>query len=85
MTVLDEQRISGSGKYLRPGPVDLSEADLFGVTLRGDAAAQEANTVGIMFADVNDVFFGHDLRGDGAVFECDFLQHARGWVHRRFP
>ena len=52
------------GKYtFSPGPVDLSGADIFGVSLRGGGAVETANTVAVMFADVNDVFYGYDMPG----------------------
>lgn len=46
-------------KYTFPQPVDLSGADLFGVSLHGGGPAEAANTVAIMFADVNNVFYGY--------------------------
>ena len=51
------------GKYTFPVPQDLSQADIFGVSLEGGGAAEQANTVALMFADVNDVFYGYDLPG----------------------
>ncbi len=43
-------------------PIDLSGADIFGLTLRGDSNAP-ANAVTLMFADTNGVFFGYDMPG----------------------
>jgi hypothetical protein len=51
------------GKYTFPAPVDLSNADVFGMTLRGGGASELPDTVAIMFADVNDVFYGYDMSG----------------------
>ena len=51
------------GKYTFSTPLDLSAADLFGVSLYGDESAAFANTVSFMFADVNHVFYGCDLIG----------------------
>jgi hypothetical protein len=47
-------------KYSFPEPVDLSTADVFGVTMRGDGYSPD-NTVVLMFADTNDVYFAHYL------------------------
>lgn len=52
-------------KYTFPQPVNLSGADLFGVSLHG-GPTEAANTVAIMFADVNNVFYGYDMRGDNS-------------------
>jgi hypothetical protein len=49
------------GCYAFPTPVDLGQADTFGISLRGGGAGEIANTVGLMFADVHDVFYGFDL------------------------
>lgn len=51
------------GKCTFPAPLDLSGADIFGLSLRGGGAVEMANTVAIMFADVNDVFYGYDMPG----------------------
>lgn len=51
------------GKYTFPQPVDLSRADLFGVSLHGGGSTEQANTVSIMFADENDVFYGYNMEG----------------------
>jgi len=48
-------------KYTFPQPVDLSQKDIFGLSLRGSAGA--TNRVSLMFADVNGVFFGMDCDG----------------------
>ncbi len=52
------------GKYTFPTPVDISNADTFGISLRGGGASELSNTVSIMFADVNDVFYGYDMVGN---------------------
>jgi hypothetical protein len=52
------------GKFNFSSPVDLSSADIFGLSLRGDGSAQIPDTVSVMFADVNDVFYGYDLIGE---------------------
>jgi hypothetical protein len=44
-------------------PIDLSAADIFGVTLRGDSDTP-ANFVTIMCADNNGLFFGYDFPGE---------------------
>ena len=54
------------GKYSFAAQADLSGADIFGVSLHGGGAQETANTVSIMFADVNDVFYGYNMGGDAA-------------------
>jgi hypothetical protein len=59
----------GSGDWVQAKhtfarPVDLRGADLFAVTLRGGGTEELPNTVSVMFADVNDVFFGYDMPGE---------------------
>jgi hypothetical protein len=44
-------------------PVDLSRADILGISLQGGGPAELPNTVGILVADVNDVFHGYDMGG----------------------
>ena len=51
------------GKYTFPQPVDLSHADIFGVSLHGGGPDEKANTVSIMVADVNNVFYGYNMEG----------------------
>jgi len=51
------------GKYTFPTAVNLSQADIFGISLHGGGSGEQANTVAIMFADVNDVFYGYDWTG----------------------
>ena len=46
-------------------PLDLSAADILGVTLRGDSNCP-ANTVTIMCVDTNDVFYGYDFPGQNS-------------------
>ena len=48
-------------KYTFTQPVDLSTADIFGVSLHGGGPTEAANTITIMFADVNNVFYGYDM------------------------
>jgi hypothetical protein len=50
-------------KYTFPQPVDLSSADLFGLNLHGGGPEETANLIGLMFADINDVFYGVNLPG----------------------
>lgn len=51
------------GKYTFPTPVDLSQADIFGISLHGGGTGELATTVSIMVADVNDVFYGYTMEG----------------------
>lgn len=44
-------------------PFDASAADIFGITLHGDVSSVPANTVAIMFADINGVTYGYDWSG----------------------
>lgn len=50
-------------RYTFPSPVDLSHADLFGLSLHGDTAVP-ANAMAIMWADTAGVFYGCDLPGN---------------------
>ncbi|MBI4586712.1 MAG: hypothetical protein HY717_22085 [Planctomycetes bacterium] len=50
-------------RFTFPRPVDLSRADLFGLTLQGGGPGEPSNTVGILLADANDVFHGYDVAG----------------------
>lgn len=60
------------GKYSFTSPIDLSNADIFGISLRGGGANELQNTVGIMFADENDVFYGYDMTGkDNGINQID--------------
>ena len=43
-------------KYTFPQPIDLSQKDIFGLSLKGNGGFP--NNVDLMFADVNNVFFG---------------------------
>ena len=57
----------GPGSWIQarcdfPAPADLSRADLFGLTLHGDAAAP-ANNMSVMLADTAGVFYGYDIPG----------------------
>lgn len=51
------------GKYTFTQPADLSNADIFGVSIHGGGPSEMANTVSIMFADVNGSFYGYDMEG----------------------
>jgi hypothetical protein len=58
----------GSGDWVQarydfPAPVDLSRAEILGLSLQGGGPAELPNTVGILVADVNDVFHGYDMGG----------------------
>ena len=63
------------GKYSFPTPVNLAQADIFGLSLHGGGPGEVANTVSIMFADVNDVFFGYDMEG-----EENGINHIDRWL-----
>ncbi len=52
-------------KYTFPQPVNLSQKDIFGVSLKGSNAIM--NRVSIMFADANGVFFGMDCDGINTI------------------
>jgi hypothetical protein len=52
-------------KHTFPQPVDLSQKDIFGVSLKGSYAIK--NRVSLMFADVNGVFFGMDCDGINTI------------------
>jgi len=52
-------------KYTFPQPVDLSQKDIFGVSLKGSNAIK--NRVSLMFADVDGVFFGMDCDGINTI------------------
>ncbi|MFO1513944.1 MAG: hypothetical protein U1F83_13675 [Verrucomicrobiota bacterium] len=60
----------GSGDWVQARydfapPLDLSTADILGVTLRGDSNCPP-NTVTIMCVDTNDVFHGYDFPGQNS-------------------
>jgi hypothetical protein len=48
-------------KYTFPQPVDLSQKDIFGLSLRGSLS--DLKDVDIMFADINNVFYGTHFEG----------------------
>lgn len=48
-------------KYTFPQPVDLSQKDIFGLSLRGSVS--DLRDVDLMFADVNNVFYGARFEG----------------------
>ncbi len=57
----------GSGDWVQARydfaqPIDLSQKDIFGISLRG-SSSNITNRVSLMFADVNNVFFGVDCDG----------------------
>lgn len=52
-------------KYSFSTPVDLSQKDIFGISLHGSAGS--SNRISIMLADVNGVFFGTECDGVNAV------------------
>lgn len=52
-------------KYTFSQPVDLSQKDIFGLSLQGSIG--KAHTVSIMFADKNDVFYGLDCNGISSI------------------
>jgi hypothetical protein len=56
-------------RYSFPQPVDLSQKDILGVSLRGDTS--DIPNVDLMFADVHDVFYGVQLAGVNGI---------RSWV-----
>jgi hypothetical protein len=56
-------------KYTFAQPADLSQKDIFGLSLRGSTGVK--NRVSIMFADVNGVFFG---------MECDGINLFARWL-----
>ncbi len=59
-------------KFTFPRPMDLSRADLLGISLRGGGPAEISNTVGFLIADVNGVFHGYDMAGkNGGVNQID--------------
>ncbi len=51
------------GRYTFPTPVNLSQADIFALSLQGGGPGEVANTVSLMFADVNNVFYGANMEG----------------------
>jgi hypothetical protein len=51
--------------YTFPQPVDLSQKDIFGASLKGSTSTR--NRVSLMFADVNGVFFGMDCDGINTI------------------
>jgi hypothetical protein len=62
-------------KYSFPQPADLSETDIFGVSLQGSNSP--ANRVRLMFADTNNVFFGIDCEGANLI--------SRWMINLSFP
>ncbi|MDZ7292488.1 MAG: T9SS type A sorting domain-containing protein [candidate division KSB1 bacterium] len=52
-------------KYTFPQPIELSQKDIFGVSLRGSTGIK--NRISIMFADTNGVFFGMDCDGINTI------------------
>lgn len=50
-------------RYKFAAPIDLSGADIFGISLLGGGPAEAPNTVGILIADENGVFHGYDMSG----------------------
>ena len=52
-------------KYTFPQPVDLSEQDIFGLSLRGSTST--SNLVSVMFADMHGVFFGINWDGINTI------------------
>lgn len=48
-------------KYTFPQPLDLSQKDIFGLSLRGSTS--DLKDVDLMFADVNNVFYGAHFEG----------------------
>jgi hypothetical protein len=52
-------------RYTFSQPVDLSQKDIFGLSLRGSAGVK--NRVSLMFADVNGVFYGMDCDGINTI------------------
>jgi hypothetical protein len=52
-------------KYTFPQPINLSQKDIFGLSLRGSPSVK--NRVSLMFADVNGVFFGMDCDGINTI------------------
>ena len=69
------------GRYAFPTPVNLSSADIFGVSLRGGGAGETANTISLMFADVNDVFYGFNLEAQ----DIGINQIDRWMINLAFP
>lgn len=62
-----------------PRPVDLSRTAGFTVALRGAHELGTANSIRVMFADVNNVFYGHELLGPHRG-----LGHFHRWSARLF-
>jgi len=52
-------------KYTFPRPVDLSQKDIFGLSLRGSTG--KPYPVSVMFADTNGVFYGLDCNGVNSI------------------
>ncbi|MCP3960318.1 MAG: hypothetical protein GY719_20945 [bacterium] len=51
-------------KHTFAPPADLSAADVIAFSLRGGGPKEIANTVAVMFADADGVFFGFDMHGE---------------------
>ncbi len=66
-------------KYTFPQPVDLSGADLFGVSLHGDGGGTATN-MAIMFADVNNVFYGYDI-----IQGSSGINQINRWINLPLP
>ncbi len=61
-------------RYSFPQPIDLSNADLFGISVEGGGPEEAVNTVGFMFADVNNVFHRYSV-------QCDYgLNQINRWI-----
>jgi hypothetical protein len=50
-------------KYSFPSPVDLSGADIIGLSLKGGGTSEPSNDIRIMVADQNGVFYGYMIPG----------------------
>ncbi|MCX7114121.1 MAG: hypothetical protein NTX45_29435 [Proteobacteria bacterium] len=66
-------------KYTFPQPVDLSGADLFGVSLHGDGGGTATN-MAIMFADVSNVFYGYDIKKGSSG-----INQINRWINLPLP
>jgi hypothetical protein len=62
-------------RYDYPASIDLSAADILGMTLHGDSNCPP-NTVAIMCVDTNNVFYGYDLPG-----QYSGLNQVRRWMY----
>ncbi len=66
-------------KYTFPQPLDLSGADLFGFSLHGDGG-ETATNMAIMFADVNNVFYGYDI-----IKGSSGMNQINRWINLPLP